>query len=246
MKKLWERSETAFAVLLIVVYVVGNSLLDRASDSLGIEMVLTLPFDAALIAAMLAFVNRNGLREYYGVCAPKVSARQMLFYLPALLVCTVNIWFGIVPRKGFAEGLVYFLAMIATGIAEELIFRGFLFRAMSRRSVASAVALTSVLFGAGHVVNLVNGSGMGVFENLCQLCYAASVGFLFAAVLLRGKSLIPCMTAHALFNALSVFANEPAQEKYQVPISASLCVISAAAGFYYLKEEEQNNRRKPT
>ncbi len=238
MKKLWERSETAFAVLLIVVYVVGNSLLDQASAALGTEMVLTLPFDAALIAAMLAFAKKNGLWDYYGLCAPKTPARRMLFYLPMLIVSTVNVWFGAVPRKGFAEGAVYFLAMIATGVAEELIFRGFLFRAMSRRSVASAVALTSVLFGAGHIVNLVNGSGMEPLDNLCQLCYAVAVGFLFAAVLLRGKSLIPCMASHAAFNALSVFANEPAQERYLIPVSVSLCVISAAAGFYYLKRKE--------
>ena len=57
MKKMWDRSETLLAVLFIVIYVMGNSLLDQASDGLGIEMVLTLPFDLVLIAVMLAFMK---------------------------------------------------------------------------------------------------------------------------------------------------------------------------------------------
>ena len=236
MKKLWDRSEISLAVLFIVIYVMGNSLLDRASERLGIEMVLTLPFDLVLIAVMLAFIRRNGLREYYAICAPRTPARQMLFYIPMIVVSTVNIWFGIVFNKNFKEGLVYFLAMIATGITEELLFRGFLFRAMSRRNLRAAVILVSVLFGAGHLVNFLNGSGMTPLENICQVFYAVAVGFLFVAVLIRSGSLIPCMIAHAAFNALSVFANDPMQEKYQIPIALSLCVISLAAGAYYLRE----------
>ena len=234
MKKLWDRSETLLAVLFIVIYVMGNSLLDQASDGLGIEMVLTLPFDLVLIAVMLAFMKRNGLNDYYGICASKAPARQMLFYLPMILVSTVNIWFGIVFNRGIFEGLIYFFAMIATGIAEELLFRGFLFRAMSRQNPRAAVILVSILFGAGHLMNLFNGSGMTLLETICQVFYAIAVGFLFVAVLIRSGSLIPCMIAHAAFNALSVFANNPMQEKYQIPISVSLCVISLAAGIYYL------------
>ena len=239
MKKLWDRSETFLAVVFIVIYITGNSLLDQASERLGIEMVLTLPFDLVLIAVMLGFIRTNGLREYYAICAPKTPARQMLYYIPMIVVSTVNIWFGIVFNKGFADGLVYFLAMIATGITEELLFRGFLFRAMSRRNPRAAVILVSVLFGAGHLMNLFNGSGMTPLENICQVFYAVAVGFLFVAVLIRSGSLIPCMIAHAAFNALSVFANNPMHEKYQIPIALSLCAISLASGVYYLRSEKK-------
>ena len=239
MKKLWDRSETFLAVVFIVIYITGNSLHDQASERLGIEMVLTLPFDLVLIAVMLGFIRTNGLREYYAICAPKTPARQMLYYIPMIVVSTINIWFGIVFNKGFADGLVYFLAMIATGITEELLFRGFLFRAMSRRNPRAAVILVSVLFGAGHLMNLFNGSGMTPLENICQVFYAVAVGFLFVAVLIRSGSLIPCMIAHAAFNALSVFANNPMHEKYQIPIALSLCAISLASGVYYLRSEKK-------
>lgn len=235
MKKLWDRSEIWFSVLLIVLYVVGNSNLDVLSESLGIEMVLTLPFDLLLLVLFFTFIRRNGLSDYYCLCAPKARAAEMLYYLPLLLISTVNIWFGIVMNKQPLEGLVYFLAMIATGLVEELLFRGFLFRAMSKNNLRFAVILTSLLFGLGHIVNLFNGSGAATLETVCQIFYAVSIGFLFAAVLLKGGSLIPCMISHAMFNSLSLFANEPVHEKYQIPIAISLCVLSAAAAVYYLK-----------
>ena len=235
MKKLWDRSEIWFSVLMIVVYVVGNSNLDRLSDALGIEMVLTLPFDILLFALFVTFIRKNGLSAYYGLCAPKATAREMLYYLPLLLISTVNIWFGFVMNKQPLEGLVYFLAMIATGLVEEVLFRGFLFRAMSKDNLRFAVILTSLLFGLGHIVNLFNGSGAGTLETVCQIFYAVSIGFLFAAVLLKSRSLIPCMVSHAMFNSLSLFANDPVHEKYLIPISISLCVLSVAAAIYYLK-----------
>ena len=243
MKKLWEKSEILFAVLFIAIYVIGNSLLDQASTGIGIRMILTLPFDVLLIALLLAFIKRNGLNGYYGLCAPKTAARRMLFYIPLLLIATVNVWFGVVCNQPLIPGRVYFLAMIATGIVEELLFRGLLFRAMSRKSLRSAIVLTSLLFGLGHIVNLFNGSGMELLENLCQLAYAVSIGFLLAAVLVRGQSLLPCIATHAVFNALSLFANNPMQERYQIPVTVSLCVLSAAAGVYYLRSGQKEEAK---
>jgi hypothetical protein len=238
MKKIWDKSEVLFAVLFIIIYLTGNSLLDQASLGMGIEMVLTLPFDILLIAVMLVFIHKNNLNEYYGICAPKASMREMLYYLPLLLISTVNIWFGIVFNKPFSEGLVYFFAMIATGIVEEILFRGFLFRGMAKNNLRSAIILTSILFGIGHIVNLFNGKDVELLENICQIFHAISIGFLLVTVLLKGKSLIPCIITHSTFNALSAFANEPLHEKYQIPISVSLCILSLAAGFYYLKSWE--------
>ena len=128
--------------------------------------------------------------------------------------------------------------MIATGIVEEILFRGFLFRGMAKNNLRSAIILTSILFGVGHIVNLFNGKDVELLENICQIFYAVSIGFLLVAVLLKGKSLIPCIITHSTFNALSVFANNPMHEKYQIPIAVSLCILSLAAGFYYLKSWE--------
>lgn len=233
MRRLWERSELRFAAAWICAYVTGNGLLDGASAAMGMEMALTLPFDALLIAVLLRFVKANGLGAYYGLCAPRESARRMLYYVPLAVVATANIWFGFSFNRGLADGAVYALAMAAVGIAEELLFRGLLFRALCRRSVRSAVALTSILFGAGHIVNLFNGSGTAPLESACQLAYAAAIGLLLAVSLLRSGSLLPGMVAHAVFNALSMFANNAVLNRYQIPAAALLCAVSLAGAVAY-------------
>lgn len=70
-----------------------------------------------------------------------------------------------------------------------------------------AIVISSVTFGLGHVLNLINGSGMGALENLFQITGAVAIGFLFVIVFYRGGSLLPCIIAHAVINITSAFAN---------------------------------------
>ena len=64
-----------------------------------------------------------------------------------------------------------------------------------------------VSFGIGHLVNLFNGSGMDFVNNLCQICFAVGVGFLFVTLFYRGGSLLPCIITHSAINSLNTFAN---------------------------------------
>jgi membrane protease YdiL (CAAX protease family) len=81
------------------------------------------------------------------------------------------------------------LTMMLVGFLEELIFRGFLFTALRKDSLKVAVIVSSVTFGMGHIVNLLNGAPLG--ETLLQIVYATAAGFLFTAIFLRGGSLWP-------------------------------------------------------
>ena len=125
--------------------------------------------------------------------------------------------------------VIYFSAMVITGIVEEMLFRGLLFKAMSKSNVRSAIIVTSITFGIGHIVNLVNGNSADYVETICQIFYAVAIGFLLVAVLYVGESLIPCIMTHSLVNALSTFSNEEIIGKVQIPVSVVLCVVSAAS-----------------
>ena len=102
---------------------------------------------------------------------------------------------------------------------------------MGKDNVKSAVILTSILFGMGHIVNLFNGNSEDLVATSCQLFYAAAAGFLLAAVLIASKSIIPCMITHSMLNALGTFSNETAHEKIQIPVSIALCVISGVSAY---------------
>lgn len=231
LEKLYKKSEVWFAVMLIVLYVIGNSILLQTSKLIGIEMIYTIPFNMYLLAIMLLFIKKNNLFQYYGINGVKCKPRAVLHYIPLIMISTVNIWFGICIKMDVLHSSVYFMAMILTGIVEELIFRGFLFKAMSKDGLISAIILTSLLFGMGHIVNLFNGNSNDLIATVCQLFYAVAIGFLLVSVLLVSRSIIPCMITHSLLNALSTFSNETALNEVQIYISIALCLISAVSAF---------------
>ena len=72
----------------------------------------------------------------------------------------------------------------------------------------SAIIISSVTFGIGHVINLFNGNGMDLVSNLCQIVFAISVGFLLVTIFYRGGSLIPCILVHSAINTLGTFADD--------------------------------------
>ena len=107
-----------------------------------------------------------------------------------------------------ADTICYIVCMLCVGFVEEIIFRGFLFKAMAKDNVKTAIVISSVTFGLGHLLNLVNGSGAALAENLFQVTGAIAIGFVFVILFYRGGSILPCMITHSLINMTSAFANE--------------------------------------
>ena len=239
LEKLYKKSEVWFAVVFIIAYVVGDSFLIEASESAGIEMIYTIPYNLLLLGIMFAFIWKNHLSEYYGINKVKCKARKLLYYVPLVIIATVNIWFGVSFKMGLIATVVYFAAMIITGIVEEMLFRGLLFKAMSKSNIKSAIIVTSITFGIGHIVNLVNGNSADYVETICQIFYAVAIGFLLAAVLYVGKSLIPCIITHSMLNALSSFSNEAVIDNIQILVSVILCVISAVSAVIIFKNAKR-------
>ena len=68
MKKLFEKNEIVFAVILIVVYVVGSSLLGKVSAAVGVRYSAETILAAAMTVFLLVFIRKNGLMKYYGLC----------------------------------------------------------------------------------------------------------------------------------------------------------------------------------
>ena len=100
------------------------------------------------------------------------------------------------------------VCMLCVGFLEEVIFRGLLFKAIAKDNIKSAIVISSVTFGIGHIINLFNGSGMDLVGNLCQIVFAVAVGFLLVTILYRGGSLLPCIFVHSAINTLGTFAND--------------------------------------
>ena len=132
----------------------------------------------------------------------------MLYYVPILVMLSANLWYGVTVNGGVLQTVLYILAMLCVGFLEEIIFRGLLFEAMRKDSVKAAIIVSSVTFGIEHIINLINGSGVELLPNLLQVVYATAAGLMFVMMYYRSQSLLACIAAHGVFNALSVFADE--------------------------------------
>ena len=233
LKKLYDKSKIWFAVGWIIAYCVLMSVGDGLSAAIGMEKSITLIIGILLSAVLLLFLKKNGLFEEYGLCAPKASAKSMLYYIPILVMLTANLWYGVTLNYGPMETLLYILTMLSVGLLEEVIFRGLLFEAMRKDSTKAAIIVASVTFGIGHIINLINGSGAGLLPNLLQVVYATAAGFMFVMMYYRSKSLVVCITAHGVFNALSAFVNEAnATPAMRILTALLLTVITGSYAVY--------------
>lgn len=233
-KKLYKKSEIWFAVAWIIAYVVLASTGDNVSADLGIAKIVTLPILIVLSAIQYFFVRKNGLTEKYGLCKPQLPAAKMLYYIPLLVLLTTNLWYGVAMNMSPLETILYVLSMFCVGFLEELIFRGLLFQAMAKDGVKSAIIVSSVTFGIGHIVNLINGSGAELLPNLLQVMYAMAIGFAFVMIYCRTKSLMPCIITHSVFNGLSAIGNEAAMTPQRQIISGVLLAVIAGGYALYL------------
>lgn len=199
---IYKKSPLWFSIILIVAYVLGSSIAESFSK------LCALLFQAALTALVSGFLIKNKLLEEYGLCRPKVKAKKLLFYLPMALFCSVNLWYGFNNKLNLKDSLVFVFSMVIVGFLEEIIFRGFLFKAMAKDSLKAAVIVSSLTFGIGHFVNLFNGSGTDLLSNSLQVLYAITFGFLCVIIFIKTKSLWPCIITHSLLNSLSLFSPE--------------------------------------
>ena len=235
MKKLYHKSPLAHALVCIAVYVFGMSAADEFSRTVGIEKCATALFALLCSALVCVFVINTGTKRHFGFCKSGVPAKSLLFYLPLVALSSVNFWFGAQWNLPLLETVLYVVSMLCVGFLEEVVFRGFLFRAMEKDSPRAAVIVSSVTFGIGHVVNLLNGSGASPLATVCQIVYATAAGFLFVVLFLKTGSLLACIASHGFLNATSVFS-APASEEEGAIIAVSLVLaLGSVAYALYLR-----------
>ena len=96
--------------------------------------------------------------------------------------------------------------------------------------------------GVGHIVNLFNGSGMDLAENLCQIAFAVAVGFLLVTIFCRGGSLLPCILVHAAINILSTFANDAGLSAERHLLHIGILIVLTVAYTLVLTKTLPENR----
>lgn len=208
---------------------VTGALIRSASVSNPAEIVTALASGVALnlVAALtvLAVATRIFRWGDLGFQGPdwRTLFRVMWFPLLTLLPLPILAW-GIGFPPGTAVG---FLALntVLIALSEEWMFRGILLRAfLARFHLWPAVLITSILFGAFHVLNAF---ALGdVRMALAQSVAAMMTGMLLVALVLRTGSIWPAVVYHMAWNfGLLLVAHETLEHlplNTEPPLSAYL------------------------
>ena len=213
MKKLYQKSELYFALVWIGLYVVVMNIalqfcggLDDLASKTVPKLLIPVVCICALAVASTVWIVRNGHAVKFGICKFKGNRKQFLFFLPLVLMSCINLKNGLGLTAPLGVAVLMAINLAVGGYVEEIIFRGFLFRAMAKDNLRTAIIVSAVTFGAGHIVNLANTADiLGV---LLQVCYAIVIGFLYTVIVYKGGSLWPCIVSHMFVNSSSVFAPE--------------------------------------
>lgn len=199
MKKSLEKYELFIAIFLIVIYLVSNSI---CLNNFGEYSIYTFLCNFILSLGIIIFILKNKLVNYYSL-DKFPNPKKFLYFYPMILLVFVNFIGGVGINHTFFEILFYMLSMLCVGFLEEIIFRGFLFKMMAKDNLKLAIVVMTITFGIGHILNLFNGAD--ILPTLVQICYAMAGGYLFVMVLIKSKSLWPCIITHSLLNSLSIF-----------------------------------------
>lgn len=221
MNKFFEKHETLCLIVLIAGYVILNS---YCMQKFGYTSPTSFIVNTILSILLLALIIISKNTKYYGLTKVQ-NAKSFLYFIPLIIIGTVGLWNGINLDNSKSAILFHILTMINVGFLEEIIFRGILYKSIEKNNQNLAIIISSVTFGIGHIVNLLNGADL--IPTLIQVCYAIALGFLFVTIFNKSKSLIPCIITHMMINSLSVIGKDSTGlSLYLIPIIVIIISIS--------------------
>ena len=200
MEKVFKKHETLITIALIIIYVVANSYTMQNFGYTSIQSAIINTILSAVILTLVFLIKRV---KFYGLTKSEKS-KQFLYFIPLMIISLFNLRRGIHINNTTSEIIFHIITMLNVGFLEEIIMRGFLFKMMEKDNVKRAIIVSSITFGMGHIVNLLNGADF--VPTLLQVCYAIAIGYMLVMVFYKSKSLIPCIIFHGIFNALSIFS----------------------------------------
>lgn len=221
------------SVAWIVIYIIVFNLGEAVSAALGQPGVATAPLLLLVSVGLVIGLSADGQLAHFGLRLPRrTTLTPTLYFLPLLVMAVLQLTKGIDRRLDAVDVLLVVAVMVAVGFLEELLFRGFLYRAVAaRRGVTTAVVVSGLTFGLGHILNLARGY-TGV-EQLVQIVVAVAVGVVLALLVAVTGSILPGVVFHVLFNVSGSVSAE--SEPTELVLAGVVVVISIAYSAFLVR-----------
>lgn len=235
MRNFYEKHEVLFACLWIAAYCL---VISPVKGNYGFESIWMLLALAMFSISITVFVKSNHYEIKLGIAGWPENMKRYLYFIPMWILATGNLWDGFsLSYHGF-DLVIAVINMILVGFVEEMLFRGFLFTALlSENKKNTAVIISAVTFGSGHIVNLF--SGQSNMETILQIIFAISWGFILTLVFFKSGSLMPCITAHAMIDVFSLFGTD---NKSADLIYIGITIVVGAAYCFYLNNLREDKQ----
>lgn len=243
-----ERRPISFALgtlgFIIALTLVSQLVLEAVFSNLtgdGVSLVINwiyVAFSIALVA-WLGWWKRIRLTE-------RVNRNAVVYLLPLFALAFLPLAFGLsIPEISLVEGatlpnwaaVVTIVVGVAlgAGVAEELLYRGVLLRALEPRGRLFAAVLTGALFGLTHFSRVILGASIEEWVLGVVLQLPLAIGL--AAVAFRLDSLWPLITWH--FVADITLTTAPTASAAYVLGLLGLSVIIGVMGLWLLWQDRR-------
>ncbi|MFN8167708.1 MAG: CPBP family intramembrane glutamic endopeptidase [Candidatus Nanopelagicales bacterium] len=189
------RQVLALAAVSVAVTAAGSLVMELVAPESD-QLLRRLPVVLVLLVLSLLVARRVGWRA---VAAGGPSTwRQTAWLVAPAAVALVPLAWGWAPDPATLAALM--VGYAATGVYEELWFRGLALRAALPLGPRRAAGLTALVFGAVHLANVLFGQNPAV--TAAQAVGAACFGFGYAVLRLRTNALWVLAATHAVFDLL--------------------------------------------
>lgn len=229
-----------YVIVIIAIIIMGDLISEEYNDE-GARIIgfaeATLMFCAPAVSSIITFFIYSA---WHKISIPKLFSTEkltggyigkstlitLLFYQAGMLLMLVT--FVIVTALGYnIPSLDYeldgdmrttvmdvFTSVLLAPIAEELFFRGIIFKQLSKVSLRFGIIVSAILFGLMH-------------GNIFQFVMATTVGIAFAYADAKADSLIPSIIGHMAVN-LTASIPQLIELKFGEDISSGVTFIIAA------------------
>ena len=207
------KKDTVGMIITILMYGVGVASIPSSwiaglfSSAKEIEWLVAFALKMLCAILPLYLINQFGFGKMLRL--DKGKLRSSMLTIPALLVMVNNLPFvpvimGDMSINGtFFQFFAYFLLCLSIGVLEEVIYRGCLlplcvFKCKrDKKGLFWAVVISSALFGAMHLFNLLGGFNPMVF---LQVGYSFLIGLVCGFALIVGGNIYLPILFHAIFD----------------------------------------------
>ena len=168
----------------------------------GIPLMFALSFGCGWIFYRGSFFKTLG-----------IGAFVILYATFAFLVGVGQVYYGNVEPIFLESSMVgdRMIQLLGIGFFEEVTFRGIIANKLGQKlgkdikGVWTAAIVSSLLFGAAHMLNIFRGAGL--MQCIVQAVVAFATGLVFTAIYYRGGSIWAIMLIHSFLDAGPLFSS---------------------------------------